>query len=546
MGELVGDRSVRDFIERHAAAHPEAPFLIAPEAQSQIAPEAGSQIAPEAQSPPSQIAPEARGHITWAGLSQAAADFSDALSVLGIGPGEPVSTMMGNGWNAALAILGTLYGGRLTAPVNLAAGDPQIAYTLEHSGTGIVLVSPEEEARLHRILEQVDRPVRVIRCGERGPEWPEAASLPAPAPEGPDRHDNRIDGLLMYTSGTTGRPKGTVLAQRAILAGGENAIIAHGLTPEDRTLLVLPLYHINGFCVSLMSTLVSGASMVAPPRFSVSRFWEQVIAERCTWFSAVPTQYQYLLRAAEADGPPPRGELAHVRFARSASAPLSPEVHRAFEDLFGMVLIETMGLTETAAQITSNPIPPGERKYGSPGKAYGNEVAILDKENREVPRGTEGEIAVRGENVFRCYLKNAEATAESFTPAGWFLTGDLGRMDAEGYIYVTGQGADHQGRREHRAPRDRRGAPDPPASGRGRRLRRRRRELRPAGRGGRFPDRRRQRHRGRADRAGPRPGRPLQGARPRAHPRGSAEGPLGQGAAAEARRDGRARRIRLK
>ncbi len=243
----------------------------------------------------------------------------------------------------------------------------------------------------------------------------------------------------MYTSGTTGRPKGAVLAQRAILAGGENAIIAHGLTPEDRTLLVLPLYHINGFCVSLMSTLVSGASMVAPPRFSVSRFWEHVTGERCTWFSAVPTQYQYLLRAAEADGPPPRAELAHVRFARSASAPLSPEVHRAFEDLFGMVLIETMGLTETAAQITSNPMPPGERKYGSPGKAYGNEVAILDKESREVPRGTEGEIAVRGENVFRCYLKNPEATAESFTPDGWFLTGDLGRMDAEGYIYVTGR-----------------------------------------------------------------------------------------------------------
>jgi acyl-CoA synthetase (AMP-forming)/AMP-acid ligase II len=405
MGALIGDRPVGDFIEAHARAQPEAPFL---------------------------IAPEARIHVTWAELREAVRAFAGGLDCLGVGPGEPVSLMMGNGWAAALAILGTLYGGRVTAPVNLAAGDPQIAYTIEHSESRLILVSPEEEARLCAILEGIKRPIRVIRCGPRGPEW---SGLPARAAP----QDSRIDGLLMYTSGTTGKPKGAILTQRAILAGGENAIFAHAITPADRTLLVLPLYHINGFCVSLMSTLVAGASMVVPPRFSVSRFWEQVIGQRCTWFSAVPTQFQYLLRAAEADGPPPRRMLAHVRFARSASAPLAPEVHRAFEDLFGLVLIETMGLTETAAQITSNPLPPGERKYGSPGRAWGNEVAILGEGHREVPRGKEGEIAVRGENVFSRYLKDPPATAEAFTPDGWFLTGDLGRMDADGYLYVTGR-----------------------------------------------------------------------------------------------------------
>jgi acyl-CoA synthetase (AMP-forming)/AMP-acid ligase II len=223
------------------------------------------------------------------------------------------------------------------------------------------------------------------------------------------------------------------------LCGGENAIIAHELTPADRVLLVLPLFHINGFCVSLMSTLVGGMSIVVPPRFSVSGFWDQLVGHDCTWFSAVPTQFQYLLRAAEADGPPPRSRLARVRFARSASAPLAPEVHRAFEELFGLVLIETMGLTECSAQITSNPMPPGERKYGSPGKAYGNEVAILGPDSREVPRMVSGEIAVRGDNVFRAYLKNPEATAEAFTDDGWFLTGDLGHMDADGYLHVTGR-----------------------------------------------------------------------------------------------------------
>ncbi len=410
MGALVGDRSVRDFVAAHAAAQPGKAFLINPESGLEV---------------------------TWGELGRALDAFSGALSELGIRYQQVVSVMMQNSWGSVQVLLGTMHAGRITAPVNLAAGDPQIRYVIEHSGTEIVFVSPEEEPRLRKILAGVARPIRVILCDpETGPRWP-AGVTGVPAPVEP--HDNTVDGLLMYTSGTTGNPKGAVLRQRAPLCGGENAVIAHELRAEDRVHLVLPLFHINGFCVSLMSTLVNGASIVVPPRFSVSRFWDQVIGQGCTWFSAVPTQYQYLLRAAEAEGPPPREALRKVRFARSASAPLSPEVHRAFEELFGLVLIETMGLTECSAQISSNPMPPGIRKYGSPGKAYGNELKILGPDHREVARMTSGEIAVRGENVFRLYLKDPKATAEAFTPDGWFLTGDLGHMDADGYIYVTGR-----------------------------------------------------------------------------------------------------------
>ena len=409
MGHLVGNRSVRDFVEAHAAAHPEKLFLITPDSGLRI---------------------------SYGDLRDTLTGFAANLSRLGIRHQQVVSVMMQNSWGSVQVILGTLYGGRITAPINLAAGDPQIAYVIDHSETEMIFVSPEEEPRLRRILERVDRPIRVILCdASNGPDWPEFTDEAKPITE----HDNSVDGLLMYTSGTTGNPKGALLRQRAPLCGGENAIIAHELTPDDRTLLVLPLFHINGFCVSLTSTLVGGMSIVVPPRFSVSGFWDQLVTHDCTWFSAVPTQYQYLLRAAEADGAPAKERLAKIRFARSASAPLSPEVHKAFEELFGLVLIETMGLTETSAQITSNPMPPGPRKYGSPGKGYGNEVAILGAGNREVPRMESGEIAIRGENVFRAYLKNPEATAEAFTPEGWFLTGDLGHMDADGYIYVTGR-----------------------------------------------------------------------------------------------------------
>jgi acyl-CoA synthetase (AMP-forming)/AMP-acid ligase II len=410
MGSLVGNRSVRDFVDAHAEAQPEKLFLIAPDTGFLV---------------------------SFRDLKDTLVLFSNALSELEILHQKTVSVMMQNSWGSVQVILGTLYGGRITAPINLAAGDPQIAYVIEHSETGVIFVSPEEEPRLRRILQGIERPIRVILCEpESGPIWPEEVTG-APAPV--ENHDNSIDGLLMYTSGTTGKPKGTVLRQCAPLCGGENAIIAHELTPADRALLVLPLFHINGFCVTLMSTLVGGMSVVVPPRFSVSGFWEQLITHDCTWFSAVPTQFQYLLRAAEADGPPPRDRLGKVRFARSASAPLAPEVHKVFEELFGLVLIETMGLTETSAQITSNPMPPGVRKYGSPGMAYGNEIAILGPDNRSLPPMTSGEIAIRGENVFRTYLKNPNATAQAFNDDGWFLTGDLGHLDADGYLYVTGR-----------------------------------------------------------------------------------------------------------
>jgi acyl-CoA synthetase (AMP-forming)/AMP-acid ligase II len=410
MGALVGNRSVKDFVDAHAATQAGKPFVIIPDSDLRI---------------------------TWGDLKITLTSFSNALEQLEIPYQQTVSVMMPNSWGSVQVMLGTLYGGRITAPINLAAGDPQIRYVIDHSETRIIFVSPDQEPRLRDILGGIDRPIRVILCDPHtGPHWP-AGITGGAADIAP--HDNAVDGLLMYTSGTTGNPKGAVLRQRAPLCGGENTIIAHELTPADRALLVLPLFHINGFCVSLMSALVGGMSLVVPPRFSVSGFWDQLIAHDCTWFSAVPTQVQYLLRAAQESGPPPRETLGKIRFARSASAPLSPEVHRAFEELFGLVLIETMGLTETAAQITSNPMPPGPRKYGSPGKAYGNEVAILGPDHRELPRLESGEIAIRGDNVLRLYLKNPEATAEAFTPDGWFLTGDLGHMDRDGYLYVTGR-----------------------------------------------------------------------------------------------------------
>ena len=172
-----------------------------------------------------------------------------------------------------------------------------------------------------------------------------------------------------------------------------------------------------------------------PLRFSVKRFWGWISEQACTWFSGVPTQISYLL--ADQEAVDPEG-LTQVRFGRSASAPLSPDVQQAFESRF-VPIVETMGLTETAAQILSNPLPPGVRKIGSPGIAMGNEVAVFDNNMRPTPIGSEGEICVRGDNVMLLYLKNDDATSEALTDDGWLRTGDLGRMDEDGYFFITGR-----------------------------------------------------------------------------------------------------------
>jgi acyl-CoA synthetase (AMP-forming)/AMP-acid ligase II len=128
-----------------------------------------------------------------------------------------------------------------------------------------------------------------------------------------------------------------------------------------------------------------------------------------------------------------------LRFARSASAPLPPETHRKFEARFGIPIIETMGLTETGAQILSNPLPPNERKIGSPGVAIGNEVIIVDKQQNQVKDMVTGEILIRGANVMRGYLHQPEETAKTITADGWLKTGDLGHIDGDGYVFVTGR-----------------------------------------------------------------------------------------------------------
>lgn len=400
----ISGHSVRSLIDVWADTTPDNPFL---------------------------LDPDSKASITYRDLQNHARSVAARIAAHGISPGESVAYALVNGVDAALCVLGILYGGYRATAINLVAGHDTIAYVLKHSETRLILAQGQTAPLIEEALAGHASPPGMVAVTE---------AFFSAADAGVDLHAPACaqDGLLMYTSGTTGRPKGVMLTHANLLAGGINAALAHQLSVQDRALCVLPLYHINGLCVTVMGPLVSGGSVVMPHRFSVSSFWEILEATGCTWFSVVPTQISYLLHDA-AGREKARGSLPKLRFGRSASAPLSPDVQQAFEACFGIPIIETMGLTETAAQILSNPLPPGIRKVGSPGLAVGNEVMIADERQIEVPRGREGEVLVRGPNVMRGYFKDEEATRNALTADGWLRTGDLGRMDQDGYVYITGR-----------------------------------------------------------------------------------------------------------
>ncbi|GAB4340993.1 MAG: acyl--CoA ligase [Candidatus Abyssubacteria bacterium] len=400
--------TIRDVIDDRAGRHPDTIFMVAPEPGLTL---------------------------TYGRLRQDCIEFGRQLMELGLKKGAKVSYMMGNGYQTTKIFLGTIYSGFTAAPLNLLAQPSQLEYVLTHSDTRLVFFTQDHGEKLKDAASKVNRPIELFQVDNDAerifPADTDLSGLSLPEVTDED------DALLLYTSGTTGTPKGVVLSHKNLLAGGRYTALAHELGPDDRALCSLPVYHINGAVVTVIAPLVSGGSVVMPHRFSVSNFWQLLSEHRCTWFSVVPTIISYLHSSTDLQGK--NLDLSRVRFGRSASSALPPALHRAFEEKFGIPIIETMGLTETAAPVFSNPLDPRKRKYGSPGRAVGNEAKIIDKNGAEAPRGTQGEIMVRGDNVMKGYYKAPELTAQAIEPDGWLHTGDIGYMDEDGFVFVTGR-----------------------------------------------------------------------------------------------------------
>ena len=399
-------RTIREYVDLQAMARPEAVYLIAPEPGLSM---------------------------SFAELQRASRRLTRYLSNMGIAPGDKVAMFMHNGYQACRIFVGAMYGGFCITPINLMAQSSQLEYVLDHSDARVVFVSLDQAARLRAALANVRREILVVECDIDSAEFIPAGDATGDLPPVGEEDD----ALMMYTSGTTGTPKGVVLANRSVISGGQFVSSAHDLGPGDRVMASLPLYHINGQIVTATSPLVHGGSLVLPHRFSVSNFWDIVVQYRCTWINVVPTIISYLLNGPD---PSERGlDIGGLRFCRSASAPLAPSQHRAFEDKFNIGVIETMGLTETAAPCFTNPLDPAKRKIGSPGQAFGNEAGIVVPGGKTAAPREIGEIVVRGPNVMKAYYKNSEETARTITADGWLHTGDLGYLDEDGFVYVTGR-----------------------------------------------------------------------------------------------------------
>jgi acyl-CoA synthetase (AMP-forming)/AMP-acid ligase II len=241
--------------------------------------------------------------------------------------------------------------------------------------------------------------------------------------------------ILMHTSGTTGRPKAVALTHANLMASVHNISVHDALCPADTGLVVMPLFHGHGLIGATLSSLYAGAKIVLPERFSAHLFWPLVAAHSVTWYSAVPTIHEILLVRADSDHAPGRSGL---RFVRSCSAPLSRAMLKRLEDRFAAPVIEAYAMTETSHQVTSNPLPPGVRKPGTVGPGTNVEVAIMDDGGKLLEAGNPGEVVVRGATVMHGYCRNPEANRQSFHD-GWFLTGDLGVLDRDGYLTITGR-----------------------------------------------------------------------------------------------------------
>jgi len=349
----------------------------------------------------------------------------------GVRAGDAVGIVIPNGVEVLVAFFGALQAGASAQPINPDLTPQEIDFALEDSQSTLVITTDASAPRIaacralpeRRALLRFDR---VRGTTVAGPAGGTAASVKV-TPE--------MDALLLYTSGTTSRPKGVPLSHANLLASARNVAASYELRADETTLCVMPLFHVHGLVASVFATMVAGGRVVVPPRFSVSSFWPLVREHNVSWYTAVPTIHTILLNtAAEHLG----GPVPPLRFVRSCSSALAPVTQEQFEVRFGVPVLQAYGMTEASHQMATNPLPPRARKENSVGLPTGIEVAILDDAGTVLPRGAAGEVSIKGPNVTRGYLRNPEATAAAFTN-GWFRTGDSGAIDADGYVFLHGR-----------------------------------------------------------------------------------------------------------
>ena len=367
--------------------------------------------------------------LSYGDLFRAAGRYGTAMAAAGVAPGDRVAVLVEKSPQALITYLACLRAGFAFLPMNTAYRAAEVGHVLGDAEPALVICDP---ARADEIGALAPGPVLTLDGGGRG----SLAAAAAAAQSGIADAELAGDDLaaLLYTSGTTGRPKGAMLSHRNLAANGLVLRDSWGFTGADVLLHALPIFHAHGLFVACHCVLLAGARMIWLDRFHQAEVIRNLT--RATVFMGVPTFYGRLMADADFDA----AACARIRLFVSGSAPLLAETHRAFEARTGHVILERYGMTETGMN-SSNPLA-GERRAGTVGFPLpGTEIRITGEDGRVLPTGEIGLVEVQGDNVFAGYWRLPDKTAEEFD-GPWFKTGDLGHFDADGYLHLVGRSKD--------------------------------------------------------------------------------------------------------
>ncbi|MDP2135577.1 MAG: acyl--CoA ligase [Sulfuritalea sp.] len=380
-----------------------------------------------------------RAALTHGGLRALVDRTVQSLNGMGVGRNDRVAIVLPNGPEMATCFI-AVASGTASAPLNPSYRGEEFEFYLNDLNAKILIVERGSKSPAVDVARKLG--VRVVElvvdegapAGDFNLVATDGAASAAAASPGYAQADDVA--LVLHTSGTTSRPKIVPLSQRNVSASAQNIRTTLAFTPADRGLNIMPLFHIHGLIAGILAPLSAGAQVFCSPGFDALKFFAWMDECHPTWYTAVPTMHQTIVsRAARNKEIIARNPL---RFLRSSSSSMPPQVIAELEEIFHAPLIEAYGMTEAAHQMASNPLPPKARKPGTVGLAAGPEVEIMDEAGNILPPNTVGEIVIRGMNVTAGYENNPKANAEGFTN-GWFRTGDQGIKDAEGYVALTGR-----------------------------------------------------------------------------------------------------------
>jgi len=384
---------------------------------------------------PALVVPEGGPVVTYNFLRNQVESLVASLQTFGLGRGDRIAMALPNGIEIITAFFAITATSATAAPLNPAYTTEEFRFYLEDIEVKALIVPPGggEHARAAApagtlLIEALLSSAGQVRF---------AIAQPSPLPRKHTDPTPEDVALFLHTSGTTSRPKGVPLSHANLLASAAHVAATYALTPDDVSLCVMPLFHVHGLVASTLATFHAGGTVIIPPRFSASAFWPAVKTHRVTWYTAVPTIHQVLLTRTDEDRAPTSG-TSGLRFIRSCSSALAPATMAGLEARLGCPVLEAYGMTEAAHQMTSNSLPPGERRPGSVGHGTGVQIAIMDDAGTLLPAGSQGEVVIKGPNVTRGYHNNPEANVAAFTN-GWFRTGDQGVLDAAGYLTLVGR-----------------------------------------------------------------------------------------------------------